>query len=435
MNFLPRFRCLATLCLVFACADVRAQTRIIADTGQVLVTAVDALLPGPLAPLELSRTYRSFRAHHGLFGRGWCSPFEDRIDPKDLDHELLLHICGDEEPVPFAAGENGWTAADGRLIQRSGVGFVLRMSPFSTKEFNRTGQLSAITTLLGPRLVMGYREGRLVSVSAGDRRRFELTTDEDGLVRKVQIGAKVLSYSHQAGRLVAVRNFWGNDYRYLSNPDGLLTKIEFPDKTTELFSYDSRGRLTSHTNRFSCEEKLLHPGKAGKGLVKMTKTCGQKVVATQEFSTQSEARRMAGETHEIWKGSRRIRIKYDSRTRLPREIELLTNLRPLLRETYRYHYLPNGLVAKIERNGLETFHPVFDARGGLKELRHQQGSKLLTHYRWDSQGRSIILQDGKRVFGSDPVSGKIQRSPRRPASHPMAALLRWNEALSLLEIQ
>ncbi|MBC86298.1 MAG: cell wall-associated protein wapA, partial [Bdellovibrionaceae bacterium] len=69
-------------------------------------TWTDIIVPGSGYDLRIRRTYSSRSLFNGMFGFGWCSDFETKLEIT-AENNLLLTECGGGAEITFRLGGNG----------------------------------------------------------------------------------------------------------------------------------------------------------------------------------------------------------------------------------------------------------------------------------------------------------------------------------------
>lgn len=265
------------------------------STGNFMEPEVDLGFAGAAAALSATRAYNSLADAQGLFGPGWSSVFEVRLELGDEGADLVLpdgrqiHFPRLGEGWDRADGENLWlcraerdghpvlTAADSTgtrwiftpagtwLAHESGAGTALTVrrderhlitrlthergrwieAEYTDPEVAATRVL-ALRASDGRRVDFGYDEaGRLCSATGpGGTRRYEW--NEDGLIRAVTDAAGVIEARNtydEKRRVATQESCFGRSTRFAYLP-GRLTVVSDADGTrSNNFIADARGRL------------------------------------------------------------------------------------------------------------------------------------------------------------------------------------------------
>lgn len=282
---------------------------------------VDIQVPGTGYSLEVLRSYNSRSIFSGIFGYGWCSDFETKIDVT-LEGNLRLTECGggmeisyypssfntasinkvveniisrvkaknktasqayldtlaqqirqDSELREIWAKEVGLKPrtqktgtvylANGSETDRivfSGEGYDRQLPDGTRQKFDRSGQLTHLYDRNGNFLRFNYANGLISEVLDNSGRKLSLSYYPNRRVKSITApGGLSAHYKYSGEDLVEVKNAWNNTYTYAY--DGLhnLTQIGFPDKTKKTLTYDtSRDWVTSFTDRNGCKETYTY---------------------------------------------------------------------------------------------------------------------------------------------------------------------------------
>ncbi|NGY65997.1 type IV secretion protein Rhs [Lentzea sp. NEAU-D13] len=232
-------------------------------SGQMIMSSVDLELPG-LLPLVVSRSYASDYRDGRLFGPGWSSTLDQRLELTDDgvrfygdDAQVLSYPRPQDEPVLPLFGARWpltWDrATDTYLIEDPDSGWVRHFAAV-------TPQARPITALTGRdgHQITYTRDpsGQPVSIrhSGGYYVAVDIVEGPEGtrlgslrLIDQQGQGVRVVAYQYdQLGRLTGVVNSTGVPYRY---------------------SYDAADRITSWTDRngFSYSYEYRPDGRVSRG--------------------------------------------------------------------------------------------------------------------------------------------------------------------------
>jgi YD repeat-containing protein len=280
-------------------------------------TWTDCEVPGTGYDLKCERTYNSRSLFNGIFGFGWCSPWESKIEvtaenfirltecgaglqltykPKRFDKDAVSKTIGKimEEvrkrnkgkPAKFFANLEKDIREDEILRQqfekklkmsgkvKDGIVYIVdgrdnetivlkngryvRTLADGTKErYSTNGTLDAKYDRNGNYLKFDYQKGLLTAVT--DNKGRKLTIKTSPLTKKIEQivgpnGLKV-TYKHKGEDLESVKNSWGNTYTYDYDDLHNVTKIVFPDKTTRELKYNKdKDWVIGFKNRKNCNE-------------------------------------------------------------------------------------------------------------------------------------------------------------------------------------
>lgn len=236
-----------------------------------------------LADLRVGRTYNSRSLYHGIFGFGWCSDFETRLDITAEGNANLVHGGNGLEELFTApgfsrreieamadriverakadwntrnvaliallggVGESGWGESRRKLISDDGLRarfarkFGFSMSPRDGTEFMLEGHGVSRLKFGGGEYRLEWGDGRVNRFDAEGR--LVADTDRDGRTARL---------SYAAGHLKSVTNERGERLDFAFLPNGkvgsvILNRSGKPEGTSE-YQYSDRGDLISIKN-------------------------------------------------------------------------------------------------------------------------------------------------------------------------------------------
>jgi len=218
-------------------------------TGNFLEPEFDLGFVGASASLQVTRMYNSLDEHVGVFGPGWASVLETRLE---LDDEGASFVGADGRQVRFPRDEDGWARGVGenRWLATEGDLLVVRDNDGGRIDFTRSGSWTGTsggpgtavrvvrdTADLVVRLV--HERGRSVDVEYVDGR-VAVLRGSDG--RRVEYG-----YDDR-GRLVTVTDDVGTR-RYGWNDDDLIATVTSAAGVVEVDNtYDDARRVTQQVS-------------------------------------------------------------------------------------------------------------------------------------------------------------------------------------------
>ena len=309
-------------------------------------TFVDFKSTGPGFVLTIERTYNSRSLYNGLFGFGWCSNLETRLNELP-DGSIRVVECGGGMEIMYSLKDK---VPNERLyvskILKETKKRKIRMSERAFKKLERdllqspTLRADFLKALdikgqakIGARyyaegrakeyilvtsrgfirhLPNGVKEifdkqGRLVKSSNGQgnidiswgpqqiqivdnrgRRLIFLLDQEGGKIKKVKFGRKIVaSYQHRGENLVKAVNSYGEVFQHRYDKLHNLIKNIYPDKTTEELTYNvKKDWVMSFKDRRGCIETYdygVNQKNANHYFSTVEKKCGRRVVVNSKY--------------------------------------------------------------------------------------------------------------------------------------------------------
>lgn len=298
-------------------------------TGNFLEPELDLGFAGASASLQVTRMYNSLDEHVGLFGPGWASVFETRLE---LDDEGASFVGADGRQIRFPRDGEGWARGVGenRWLVAEGDALVVSDNDGGRITFTRSGSWTGSAS--GP--------GTAVNV---------LRDDHDLITRLV----------HERGRSVDVE-YVGERVAVVRGSDG--RRVEY--------GYDDRGRLVTVTDdggtrRYGWNDDDL--------VVTVTSAAG--VIEVE--NTYDEARRV---TEQVSPHGRTVRFAY-----LPGRVTVVSDPDGSRSDTYIAD-AKGRLVGVIDSDD-QRQSMSYDAHGNLVSATERDRS--ITVHAYDERGRKI----------------------------------------------
>lgn len=270
--------------------------------------------------LKIERTYNSRSIHEGLFGFGWCTPFENRIRSLG-DGRLALSVCGLSGEIIYKkkpGPKDQWVAenaAGETLIARPGL-YLRGAEPGERsraariEEFEaQTGRLVGITDRAGRVLRLSYDQaGRLITVTArasGAVLHFhyenENVTRIDSKLGRVDYplepgAGQTIRYTYRLTNMTRAQASGAPGLEYSYDTLHNLTDVRSSGRDREIIRYDAdRDRVLSVATPDGCKEKYAYKFPAPNlQMTEASRTCAGSLTQakfTLLFSVNSTGRR------------------------------------------------------------------------------------------------------------------------------------------------
>lgn len=306
----------------------------------------DIIAPGTGFDLRIQRTYNSRTLFNGMFGFGWCSDFETTIDITP-DNTIKLTECGGGLEIVYSksaskssvddsvneilkayktqrkASNSELKALKKKIVAdaslRNSLAKKLKVSgktdkgvtyKANGKEFENIvydGKSYTRTLADGTKQVFD-KDGYLVGLYDKNRNYLKINRKGETIKNVVDNNGRQLNFKFKKGRLhqivgpnntkatykfkgedlALVKNMYGNTYTYEYDDLHNLTKMNYPDKTSKIITYNQkRDWVTSFTNRKKCKEtydyKLNSKDPYSNYSSEVVKVCKGKVVNKSKF--------------------------------------------------------------------------------------------------------------------------------------------------------
>ena len=275
---------------------------------------VDIAIPDSTSFMKISRTYSSRSLFSGIFGFGWCSQIESRLEIT-IEGNLILNECGSGVTNFYPANSNTQlinatiekiisslkkTEAsknkkyfddlkerlrlDHHLRTRYAGDAGVRVSPIKNtvfllngkdldkitfdgsvylrtspegvvQKFDGYGKLVYLSDRYKNFMRLTYTAGLINQISDGNGNKFLFNYTLEKKVKQISSGGLAVLYKFNGENLVQTTNAWQNTYAYEYDNNHNLTKINFPDGTTKMLSYtESKDWVREFRDRDGCVE-------------------------------------------------------------------------------------------------------------------------------------------------------------------------------------
>lgn len=309
---------LVAIALLFAGTPARAG--IDTKNANYTQTWLDAQMTGGGFDLKIERTYNSRSLYNGMFGFGWCSNFETRLDQtaegtvktsecgagqeisflpkeanskdrdatvgkilaklkemnkvpeakiKELEKELgkdddLRASYARELKIAIPVKDGTWFYANGKevdvIFYEKGV--YTRTLPDGTKmKFNQQGRLTHLYDKNANYIKFDYEKDQITGAQDNSGKRFSFKYHTNKKVKTVTApGGVTLEYTYaNLDDLATVKNMWANNYGYEYDELHNLTKASYPDGTSIGLKYDKKNDwVVQFTDRDKCVEDYTY---------------------------------------------------------------------------------------------------------------------------------------------------------------------------------
>ena len=427
---------------------------------------VDLKFPSTGFNLSVERTYNSRVLYNGMFGFGWCTDLEQKLEkmdsgaiqisscgpysaavfyPAGVDKKEMLQFVGKLADAHVKAGnklskkalstlKNALyddrikrdefaakykvaipssktrkfvnSAADKDSITITKSGNYVRVRSDDVKEiYDNKGNLVEKRDTNGNFLKYSYRANALIQITNQLSQRLSFLYHANGKVSKITGPSDlVVEYKYKKSDLIWVKNAWKNQYTYELDNLHNLTKITYPDKTTREIKYNTKKDwVVAFKDREGCVENYDIDLKSDDHYsTTLVKKCGKKVTNRSKF--------------EFWykttakRGSRLARVRTEINGRV-RDVKYHPEIsRPIVeidgnRKT-TFSYYESGLVKTKTENGIRSLFKYDNRTGKVSTVVR---GKLKSDFKYDGKGNLIFASNsnGQKVKLQYDRSGRI----------------------------
>lgn len=249
---------------------------------------------------QLRRTYNSRSLHPGLFGFGWCSDFEKRLDLSRSD-QISLKDCRLNTLIKFKKKkENLYESPNKETLEFKNNTYLRITAKKTLQKYNKLGKLTSLTDAAGDRLDLHYDPSGLlqkITFNNDSELNVKFTADRrhiQAITTKKNAGSR---YRYEDQNLVHVTNSWQHSFVYQYDDLHNLTEIQSPDKTQEILTYDKEKDWIlrvdiRHDRRHKCTEifKFTRQGKNSDYSSSAEKRCAGKTITKTIYEFRHKVR-------------------------------------------------------------------------------------------------------------------------------------------------
>ena len=428
----------------------QAQGLIDTKNANYTKTFVDIALPGAGLPLLVERTYNSRSLYKGMFGYGWCSNLETRLEVMP-DNTLMVVECGGGAEISYVSKS---AKGDRSLMIEKIMAEVKKKKGLSRKYIKQVERDLKKSALLQSELIRAFRlkgkaqsggvyqalgrQNDTIQFTGNQYKRFlpngqmqffnkkglfikEMDKSgnwikiqrKKGLIVKVMDNkGRSLQFKRKKGvltingpnrtraqytvsndNLVKVLNSKNEKFQYFYDNYHNLTKTRYPDNTYEALTYNTdRDWVVSFQDRRGCREKYKYiTNKRNKDhyWTDVKKTCGKRVTNVSRYEFWNKKKKDGSKY--LYRAKQEVNgqiadITYDMKTGSP--LSVTRN-----RITVRYAYHTNGFLKSRSEPGRKVLFSQYNNKCKKPTqvvVQYIQGKKV------NRQIRTAISYDPKK---------------------------------------
>ncbi|WP_230390659.1 RHS repeat-associated core domain-containing protein [Reinekea sp. G2M2-21] len=220
-------------------------------------------------PLHIKRSYNSTSKSVGLFGYGWSSNIEERVDyDAEAEQASVVSDTGAVQRFDFTAGQ--WVDESsnlGTLSRNSDGTWVYTLFNGTVKKYEQSGKITQVTALTGLSLTYTYESGRLSSIQDSFGNAITFTHNGSGFIESfTDPDSFTFTYSYENSNLTSVTYPDETENVQTDNPKKhyLYENTDYPHALTGLldeesirfatWQYDAEGRANFSKHGADVEE-------------------------------------------------------------------------------------------------------------------------------------------------------------------------------------
>lgn len=354
-----------TFLLFYAPSVFSQNAEISVERGAFVKNFIDLFDSSSELPLEIRRTYDSTSKHTGLFGRGTCSLWEDRLTQIHKD-QINFYPCGFGQNVQFQRSGQIFKSEIG-FLKQTDAGFLLIDPQGLKREFSSDGKLTAWYYDSAQRgEIKWLKDGSIHIQSAAVV--WKASVNSEGLIESV-IGPRGQSqYKYKNKMLISMKNQWGTSQQYKYDQQQRVVGIQYSDKTSETIVYNNANQVSKYVGRNGCiesydrksnfhqDQMILTVEKkcSGQSVNKKTWTLAvvKGVVQKQTVSESLQKKKDSyGRVSSVDTRDYKLLLEYDKKAILP-SVLVKMNKRKGVLGRYKLLFDRQGRVVEIEVNGI-----------------------------------------------------------------------------------
>lgn len=405
---------------------------------------VDLETKSQVGELKLQRSYNSRTLYSGMFGFGWCTPYEttlkvtaentlritecgagyevdylpanyskDNLEKnikaimaevkkrnpsrdaryfKDLEKDIRLDSTLRDEftkqlNITGKIQANSRYEANGRAtdyVVFNGAEYVRNMSNGAIQKFDKEGRMVYASDKNSNFIKVSYAGDKVIRVvdNSGSSLQFKYY-DNSKFVKQV-VGPRGLSatYKYKGENLTQVYNAWKNTYKYEYDDLNNLTRATYPDNTFIALTYNKdKDWVTSFRDRRGCKEAYAYKDNEKDPLNNYTSAVEK--ICDGKVTNKS--------SYEFWHKTRKDGSRYLSRTKAVNNGSV----------TDTYYHEQFGRPITIIQNGVTTKFGYYD--NGL--LKSKSDGANSYSYAYDKSCSKVSQVVAKTVFFRAPATG------------------------------
>jgi RHS repeat-associated protein len=350
-----------------------------AANGNLVHPEMDLALPtrGGL-PLHLQRTYNSRDTAVGVFGRGWTSNLDWRVEDCGAVGAIVRHPSGRRDAFERIEGGAYLSPGGARTrLERLRSGWRLTCANGTQLQFGPSGRVQSLE----------------------DRNRNCLTFERDPfnrVVRLLDARGRGLSFTYASERLVSASDNAGRTWNYTYSEFGNLVRTGESNGPATRYAYDKADRLVSITDALDRVTLSNTYDDLGR-VVEQRNALGAVSHFAYDDSDSGGVR-----TTLVDPSGRRVQIQHDARGLITEQINALdqrviqaytpSGYRESYTDnaghTWRYTYTPDGLLTSITDPVGAVSRLVYNATGDLAERSDALGNT----WRYEYDDRRNVVQ-------------------------------------------
>lgn len=230
---------------------------------------------------ELQRTYSSRSLHDGVFGFGWCSAFEKKLE-FSANGEVILKDCMQTTETLYKNS----VSSDGELLKFTDSKYIVRGKD-QKMIFNKNGELITLRFNDGPSFDLTYDQSGFLRKITSSKKSI-LRLNYDYRIRKVleviSNREKSVQYKYQEKNLIQAIQTKSENHNYKYDKLHNLIEIRYPDLSAELLTYNTAtDRVLTFRDRSGCIDTYQYAQKENYMSSTLEKLCSQRITSRVQF--------------------------------------------------------------------------------------------------------------------------------------------------------
>ncbi len=228
---------------------------------------------------DFERTYNSRSLHDGIFGFGWCSAFEKKLEIA-VNGQVTLKDCTQNTDTIYKNS----VSSEGELLKFNDSKYIISNSN-KKMIFNKNGELINLNTADGKKFNLTYDQSGFLRKISNKKSILRLNYEySNRKVKEIISSGLTIQYQYQEQNLLQSIHNNNEIYKYKYDKLHNLLEIQYPDLSKENLTYDvETDRVNTFKNRKDCIDSFKYSQKENSMISTLEKSCSQRLISRVQF--------------------------------------------------------------------------------------------------------------------------------------------------------